>query len=304
MDSKVSYTAVGLFVIVLAATGVLIFLWLSSMKNNRFTKTYLTYMREDVSGLNLQSNVRFNGVKVGYVANIELDKTDAQQVKVTLKLAENTPVTTSTVAALKSEGITGIEYIGLKALSSNAPKLVAQPGKQYPEIPSQPSLLFKLTNSVQEVTKSITELTKDVRLVFDEKNRKEFSKTLENVREVTGTLANNSKQIDSSLKSIDTLLQNGAKASEDFPRISKQLQSTLKEIQSAAQTVQHTGVSVSNTMETTQSSFRQIAPEASGLIHRLNILAGTLQKVGDEMQQNPAIIIRGTVPAAPGPGEK
>src|SRR3990167_10024623 len=113
MDTKVNYTIVGLFVILVGAIAVLLFLWLTSLKHRDVYDTYIVYMHEEVSGLNAQSAVRYNGVKVGYVESIRLNPKDPQQVVLTLKIKQGTPITTSTIATLKSEGITGVDYVGL-----------------------------------------------------------------------------------------------------------------------------------------------------------------------------------------------
>ena len=67
---------------------------------------------KEVSGIGLQTPVRFNGVKMGYVQKIELNRADdPQQVIWTLKIREETPVTTSSIATLRSEGIMGTDYV-------------------------------------------------------------------------------------------------------------------------------------------------------------------------------------------------
>src|SRR5690606_19698287 len=107
-----------------------------------------------------------NGVKVGYVDSIRLNPQDPQQVVLKLKIRRGTPITTSTIATLVSEGITGIDYVGLKALTSQAPPLKAKPGEKYPVIPSEPSLLVKLSTALEDVTKTIKGLTDSVGKVF------------------------------------------------------------------------------------------------------------------------------------------
>src|SRR5690606_22120300 len=118
MDTKVNYTVVGIFVILLCLMLVIFFLWLTSLQHREVYDTYIVYMHEEVSGLGTQGPVRYNGVKVGYVDSIRLNPQDPQQVVLKLKIRRGTPITTSTIATLVSEGITGIDYVGLKALTS------------------------------------------------------------------------------------------------------------------------------------------------------------------------------------------
>lgn len=308
MDTKVNYTVVGFFMVALVVAAVFIFLWLTSLRHKDVEDVYVTYMREEVSGLNVQSAVRFNGVKVGYVSSIKLNPKDPQQVLIILKIKDKTPVSTSTIATLMSEGITGLDYVGLKALTPNAPLLTAKPGQRYPVIPSEPSLLMKLSTAVQKVTSSIAGLSQDVRKVFDEKNREALARTLSNLQVVTHSVAINSQQISSSIKASNKLLTNSAQASQALPKVMAEIEATLKAIKATAKTLNTTGSSVSHTMGQTQITMQnishQVVPSTQQLLQKLNGLVTTLQKVGNELAQNPSVIIRGAAPAPPGPGER
>ena len=155
MDTKVNYTVVGIFVVVLTVAFVVMFSWLSTTRHDQVYHTYLTYVHEDVTGLSVQTPVRYNGVKVGYVSSVELDPHNPQLVKLTLKVEEGTPITTSTVATLLPMGITGVIYVGLKALTPRAPLLGAKSGQKYPIIPAQPSLFMQLGKVLPELTNKI-----------------------------------------------------------------------------------------------------------------------------------------------------
>ena len=48
---------------------------------------------------------------------------------------------------------------------------------------------------------------------------------------------------------------------------------------------------------------QQAVPSATSLLNRLNAIAANLEKVSNEMRQNPSVVIRGSKPPQPGPGE-
>ena len=73
MDNNAQYTSVGLFVVILTASLIIFFFWLSGRTHNENSLIYLTYMSEEVTGLSVQSPVRYNGVPVGFVKSIRLD---------------------------------------------------------------------------------------------------------------------------------------------------------------------------------------------------------------------------------------
>ncbi|WP_423063663.1 MlaD family protein [Candidiatus Paracoxiella cheracis] len=308
MDSKVNYTIVGLFVILLGATLVVLIFWLTSLKHREVYDVYIVYMHEEVSGLSVQSPVRYNGVKVGYVQSIQLNPKDPQQVMLVLKIQEGTPITTSTIATLMAEGITGLDYIGLKALTAEAPPLEAKPGEKYPVIPSEPSLLLKLSTALQEVTKTVGDLSANISKVFDEKNREAIRQSLANTAKITSTIAQNSKNIDAIMVSTKKLLTNSAQASKDLPDIMKQLKATLASVKAVANKLNNAGSSVVVTMRDTRTAVQnvsqQLVPSTQQLLTQLNDVAGNLQQLSAELQHNPSILVRGKYPSPPGPGEK
>ena len=67
------------------------------------------------------------------------------------------------------------------------------------------------------------------------------------------------------------------------------------------------GRNVSSTMQAaryTVDKFNQQAiPPAVDLINRLNQIAASIEQISHDMNQNPAIVIRGKAPTPPGPGE-
>lgn len=308
MDTKVNYVAVGLFVIALAAVLVGVALWLTAVRITEPTLTYVTYIHDEVSGLSHRSPVRFNGVKVGYVSLIELDKRNPQLVRVIMKIKGTAPITTATVATLSSEGITGVDYIALTATTANAPPLVAKPGEKHPVIPSNPSLFLKMSSAIQEITKSVSALTSDMRQMMDQQNRTAIKNTLLNVEKITNTIAANSENINKTLQSTTVLLNNTAEASKQFPKIVSKIDHTLTRIDNAALSMTHAGGSVTSMMDQSTKTVRdisyQIVPTAHQLMLHLDGLAESLQQMARDLKLNPSIIIRGKALSPLGPGEK
>ena len=184
-------------------------------------------MSEPVSGLSEKAPVKFNGVDVGYVDKISLNRHNPQQVRLKLKVQEHTPITQATRSSLQSQGITGIMFIGLTAEQVQAPPLVKPPNEPYPVILSRPSLLFRLDQTVQTMADDLTSVTKNINDLFDAENKASFKHTLLNLRQITETFDKNSKNIDQSLQSMRKILNNGAVASDKFPKIVADFQSTL-----------------------------------------------------------------------------
>jgi phospholipid/cholesterol/gamma-HCH transport system substrate-binding protein len=264
METRANYIIVGLFVIGLGVAFVIALLWFSAGQYKDYDK-YLVYVNESVSGLSKQATVRFNGVDVGYVSDIELDPKDPQQVELTLNIAEGTPINQSTTATLMTQGITGITYVGLKAEAIDAKPLKTLPGNPYPIIKSEPSLLMQVDAVLREVTKDVKQINKAFQELLSEQNQKAIREILANAAKFTEMLADNSGEVDKAIKEATKGLQYGK--------------------------------------ELTQSLAQQTAPETTKAINRMTTVLTDLEQLLEALKQNPSMLIRGRAPTAPGPGE-
>lgn len=307
MESKTNYTIVGLVVLFLTAGLLSTALWLSAGFNQKTYSSYTVYLHESASGLSQDAPVKYNGVQVGFVKNIKLNNNDPRQVEITLSVEEGTPITTSTSATLISQGITGVTYVGLSASTSDLTPIQKMPGEPYPVIPAKPSLFNQLDSILKEVAESVNKVSGEAQRVFNDENALHIKNSLANLERISGVIANNSANINRSIHSADVFLVNMSKVSKEFPEIIKELKVGVAKFNTLATDMSHAGKSVSNTMAAGKNTIDKISqqalPPAVILLRRLNTISANLEKVTNEMRQNPSVVIRGTTPPKPGPGE-
>lgn len=286
MDTKVNYAVVGLFVILLSAAMTVGFVWLSGFGNHKTYNTYLVYARGGVTGLNTDSPVLFNGVRVGSVNKIELDSLNPQFVKLYLKIDTDIPITESTVATLIPQGITGLVYVGLKAQSAEAPILKVEKDQIYPVIPYEKPLLTQISEVLPDLAKNMGEISEKFKKVFNDQNIDNINATLNNLKDVTEVLDKKSGSISNSITSLNTVLKNSAAASQYFEGTLVQAQQTANQLNKVSATIN-----------------LQMLPNVQDLLNRMNETTTNLQEMSDELKTNPSILIRGKQPPPPGPGE-
>lgn len=187
MDTNVNYTMVGLFVISLIAAIVLGIIWLSAGLSLEGNATYLVYMQESVSGLSVDSPIEYNGVTVGTVKSIQLNKQNPHLVEVFLNIKSDTPITVETVATLNTRGLTGITYMALKDKGTDATPLRAGAGQPYPVIPTAPSFFLRIDTMLNKLTGSLTQLSKSLQSVLDQENQRSIKAILFNLDRATRT---------------------------------------------------------------------------------------------------------------------
>ncbi len=300
MEAKTNYTIVGIVVLILLVGLVTTMLWLSVGFNQKKYTTYTVFMHEAASGLTQDAPVKYNGVQVGYVKEIRLNQNDPRQVEILLDIEEGTPITTSTYATLNSQGITGVTYIGLSASTSDLTPIQKMPDEPYPVIPSKPSVFNQLDSILKRVSEDVGTVTTEAKRLFNEENAKHIRHILSNLDVFSKDLAQNGKN-------VNVLMDNLAKTSRDFPHMLEELRVGISKFNTMAESLSQAGSSVSKTMGTGKNAIDKISEEALPpaviLLRRLNTISANLEKVSREMRQNPAVVIRGTKPPQPGPGE-
>lgn len=321
MKPKVRFMLVGAFVLSTSAAIVATIVWLSSARGQTDYETYVSYFTESVAGLSVNANVRYNGVPVGKVTDIALDTDDPGRVRVEMDIAEGTPVKTDTVATLTTSGITGVAQIGLSGGTAESARLQAAPGDPYPVIQTEASLFVRLDESittlVDELTgaaASLTNVAERVELLLDDDNSEAIGQILANVEEFTG-------ELEGIAQDVSRMTENVAGATEDLPRIIDATEETLLAFQRSAESLEGAGASVSLAADDMAASVASVGDNANQilsdltpltrgvparlvyLVDELQLLASSLRRVSQDIEQNPESILFGRRGVVRGPGE-
>lgn len=78
-----------------------------------------------VPGLNLGDEVRYGGLLVGSITELELDEADPTRIMVSFRVREGTPIRTDTRATITQVGLLGAPYLNLTPGSRSSPPLSA-----------------------------------------------------------------------------------------------------------------------------------------------------------------------------------
>ncbi len=285
MDTKAHYTLVGLCVVLLGAALVTCILWLSVGLDRPTYHTFLIDMHQSVTGLNTEAPVKFNGVTVGYVKSMELNVNNPQEVIVDVDIRDGTPITTSTVATLAPQGVTGIVFVSLSANTPNAPLVKVKDEPPYPIIPSEPSILVQLSSLLKDASSQVQGMSSSVQSMLDAQNAANFKQLLINLNAITQNIANNTTVLNQVLTETEMTMRNTAVSSQQFPILMTSLTA-----------------SVQNLNEATSLAKQGMIP-AVQFMNRLDTIAGNVEAFSYDVKQNPAVLVRGKQPGRAGPGE-
>ncbi len=283
MTSRFNYAMVGLFVLVFGAAWLAISLWLTLGDYSTQYTTYRVYIDESVSGLYRDAPVKYRGVDVGKVSEIDLNPDVPDQVQLTLALKSDTPIHEDTLAELSVQGLTGIASLELKGGTLDSPILTAEEGEEYPVIPSAPSFFARLDTSATELIANLNALTKSLARLLDEDGRTSLREILANLNTITAAIARRDDELEQTIVSASRMMESGAEAAEQFKPLLAQVGETAKSVELMADNIAEAGDSLDRYIDSSGSGVQQFSqqtlPEFGSLIMELRQLANTLQNI-------------------------
>ena len=304
MEPKVNYIVVGAFVVLFSAVLIVIVLWLVQGGPQRNDRSYYAYSDESVSGITEDSVVRYKGINVGRVRNLRLDPENPERVRLVLDIAEGTPIKEDTVASLATLGLTGLAFVELGGGSRDSPPLTAPPGQLYPVIKIKPSLA--LEQAASTLVSNLNEIASSLKEVTDKESRAAMRKTMVNLAELTAALQQREKELDKFFSSADRTMENTREATEKLPALFSRATETAAALDHMAQQIARTGKSVDSLLAGSQQDVQrftnQTLSEAGLLIAEIRRLTERLQRLAQQVEQNPRSLLFGRR-STPGPGE-
>ncbi len=196
METKANFFLIGLFTIVSLAIAVIFTVWIANAGLDKQYESYDVLFDGPVRGVEIGGDVRFNGIKVGEVNRLSLDKTNPSKVVARIRVVSETPVKADSVAQLEPAGLTGLAYIQILAGSANAGPLLRQKGQERPVIVARGSQIDRLFQGSEGVLSTTLETLARVNRLLDDKNLDAVSRAINN----SGTLINRSADAASSIR--------------------------------------------------------------------------------------------------------
>lgn len=308
VETQSSYTLTGLFVVGLASAGVVLSLWLVGDVGRGETSTYAVDITEEsVSGLEPNSRVLMQGVPVGRIESIALDPRDPRRVRVLLSLATDTPVRVDTEAILRNQGLTGLMRLELQAGSPDAELLKAPAGEPYPVITHHPSAWANLEGSMENAMDAIEILSQQMERTLTDENMDALSDSLHAVRGFTASLEHNSGYLDRIMQSAAIMGESGEDFVQRLPATLDQMDRTLVGFEDLAKDLRITSTEVKRAMnagrEGVETITRHTIPEIDVLVRDIRFLSASLQRLIEDLGDQPTMLLFDRSQPRPGPGE-
>ena len=303
METKSNYVMVGAITLLLVALLAAFTVWLSRAGEGG-KKEYDIFFQQSVNGLAKGSGVSFSGVPVGEIQSIELWEPDPEFVRVRITIKDSVPVLLGTTATINGVGFTGVSEIQLDGAVKGAPALVcpeANPKSACPTgvpvIPTKPGALGELLNNAPLLLERLSALTERLTNILSDKNQQSIEQILDNVENLSGTLATQAPDLRATIQESRIALQKAGLAADEITKMAGTTNRLLdsdgrtmlvelrKTLRSANGSLAALETTLNNANPAIETLNTQTLPEVTQLARDLRELSVSLKSVTDKVDQ-------------------
>jgi phospholipid/cholesterol/gamma-HCH transport system substrate-binding protein len=204
METRAHHLMIGGFAIGITFLIAFFVMWLSKAQFDAEFTEYRIVFDGSVSGLRKSADVLYNGVKVGEVREIRIDKKDPNKIVTTVRLDAQTPINADSVATLESQGLTGLSAVLISGGDAKSQKLTLRDADDYPLIKSKRSVFAEIFADAPNLLRQGNELLGKINTLVDS-NSDNVTGIVADAKVVSAQLIEIGKKVDTMSKSIDEL---------------------------------------------------------------------------------------------------
>ncbi|MDL2285521.1 MlaD family protein [Desulfovibrio sp. OttesenSCG-928-F07] len=296
METKASYIVVGLSALIAVALFFGMLLFAVNKEDGQKVTYYKVIFEGGVSGLSVGNDVRFNGIKVGEVRQIDIDPNDPARVRVIASVHGEVPIREDSEARLEAQGITGLSIVYISGGNAKSPILMPKGEDEIAEIKSTKSAIGQVMDRAPDIVESANELLRRGVSILSPQNEKALAETLE-------SLAVMSAKMEAQAVELETAIANLGGASGDIKSIlanADRLFST--DFPDALHTFQRTFARLDAILAKAEPGIDRLTAGVVEELHRTlsdaSILIRNINQLVQRLNSDPQMLLRGNnVPA-------
>ena len=294
MENRSHALIAGLFTLLLVIAGAIGAVWVS--KKNVPLLPYELVATSPVTGLSVQSTVRYQGVPVGRVQSLRFMPDKPGQVRILIGVDPNTPLTESSWAEIVTAGVTGISNVELRDDGKSKKRLVSS-AEKIQDIPIRPSFLERLQTQSEEVFPALDRIMDQIEKITSDQNIASLQTTMKNVAELSTQLNQSAKLLEPGLKKIPALVDGVTsmtrRMDDGIVSLTRRLDGAMTDISILTRSAQDAIAQIN------ASTLPEVSVLSSSVVDASRTLTRTVRQLG----QSPQSFIFGPPRVAPGPGE-
>lgn len=307
MENRSHALLAGLFVLLLAAAAAVAAVWLG--RKDVVYKPYVLVSKYPVAGLSVQSQVRYQGMAVGQVQGLSIDRDEPGTIRVQIGVVPDTPITKGTWAEIATQGVTGISNIDLRDDGGQPEHVISSAADPY-EIPVRPGFFQKLQSAGVGMLEDGEAVLDDLREFVSEENATRFRLLLDNAEKLSANLNQSVVKLKPTLDALPSVItrldQTLAKFDQigsDVTGLTQSAQKTIDYLNSTNGPLRLATQSLAQLQRAAAQLQSSTLPEVSRMIEDISAAARSFTGAARLFEQSPDAVLFGPPPAAPGPGE-
>lgn len=304
MENRSHALLTGFFTITLLIAAVLFGLWFNRDRVERVPYELAT--SQAIPGLNPQAAVRYRGLDVGKVSDIDFDPKVTGQILVSLSIDPDAPITSTTFATLGYQGVTGIAFIQLDDEATGSPRL-ATSARKPTRIPLRPGLFDQLEKRSKLILSQAEEATRRLNNLLSPANQQTIMASFSNLSETAIAYRRLPEQLEPALARLpaladqahSTLASVGTLANE-VKSLSRSLQAPDGPLLRMSGTVERLGLSLESLSGGVE---HEALPQLMTLTEETRASMRALKTTANALNERPQSLLFGAPASLPGPGE-
>lgn len=189
MERHAHFALVGVISCLLLVAGLVFVVWLGQFQFEHEYDLYRVVFQGTVRGLSDGGDVQFNGIKIGMIQHIALDRTNPTKVIALIRTEGGTPVRVDSLATTELQGISGIAVIQISAGTVSKPLLREIDNSKRPTIKADPHVLPSIEQGGGQVLLAATEALNRINRVLSDRNVANVDRAVSDLRSTADELA-------------------------------------------------------------------------------------------------------------------
>lgn len=308
METRAHHILIGAFVLLTLIGAVVFGLWVAKVSLDAEFAEYDVVFNETVTGLSRGAAVNFNGIQVGEVRRLSLDRDNPAQVQARIRVDSATPIKTDTTARLTYTGLTGVAIIELVAGETpGAPPLLPPEGAEVARIQAKQSALQKIMSDGGDVLVRVNEALERVSTMLSEDNIQRVSNALVHLEAVTAQMDQDKTTLGDALRGATQVFADVGDAAKSVEQLGSEARSTFaqanrllnEDVAPATADLRQTLASlreaagrVDQLLDRNEPSLDQLSqqglPTLTGTLEELRTLSATLNRIAIRLETAPA----------------
>ena len=248
MEPEAKYTLVGASALVLVGLLTAAIVWLLASGQREDVQGYTIYFaKQSLEGLEVRSDVRMKGIRVGAVTGFAFSSTRPGAVEVTIGISPKAPVRESTRAVVDRNLVTGLASIRLVSGDETSARIaLTDKSDPNPVIAEGSSQLQQFSDTANQLAARADETMKRITALLSPENQVAISATLANLQDVTKKAGAAIEHLDKTVVSVGQTSEQARQATQQlggdahrlalrFDDLGAQASTSLREITGSAQ---------------------------------------------------------------------